>query len=82
MQILSSVPYVFISESIQVLALYFFVYQSARSFKKSSITFLLTELLNISQFKQDSLSASWLCLTFPRKSLDFHCTLCSIYIFC
>jgi len=41
---------------------------------KSTIAFLLTELFNICRFKQASLSATWLCITFPppRKSLDFH----------
>jgi len=50
---------------------------------KSSITFLLTELFNICRFKQASQSASWLCITSPRpikKTLDSHCTLCSIYV--
>jgi len=82
MHVPANVPSLFISDSIQVLASKFFVYQFARSFTQVLHCFLLTELFNICRFKQASLSASWLCITFPRqKSLVSHFTLGSIYIF-
>jgi hypothetical protein len=64
MHVPANVPYVFISESIQVLALCISLRGPSH---KSSIAFLLTELFNICPFKQASLSASWLCITLPRR---------------
>ena len=50
---------------------------------KSSTAFLLTELPNICWFKPVSLSLSMFCTKSPRPriSVDFHFTLCGIYIF-
>jgi hypothetical protein len=36
---------------------------------RSSFAFQLTELFNICRFKQASLSASWLCITFRPENL-------------
>ena len=44
----------------------------------SSIAFLLTELFNICRFKQASLSASWLCITF--RPLENLWTLIALYV--
>ena len=74
-RVAATVSYVSISERIQVLASQFFVNKFGGLSHKSCIAFLMTELLNICRFKQASLPASWLCITFLRKisrlSLDF-----------
>jgi hypothetical protein len=45
--------------------------------QKSSIAFLLTQLLNICRFQQASLSASWLLIAFPRDNLS---TFIALYV--
>jgi hypothetical protein len=71
-----NILFVFISESIKVLALYFLVNLFALFSHKTSITFLI---VGLSRFH---CCLSWLCISFPRTSLDFHYTLCNIEKFC
>jgi len=74
MHVPANVPCVFISDSIQVLASQFFVYQFTRSFTQVTYCFPF-DRFNICRFKQASLSASWLYITLPPKisglSLNF-----------